>query len=383
MPCRARMPAPTGRSPSRPPSPDRSDSVSAGVITSDGIQATLVAWALWKWEAQSMNRKRSVALVVGLAATLVGPGLAPVLATYPGEAVGRIAFAELRDGNFQLYSVRPDGTGEHQLTSGTGRHLCPNFSADGRWMAFCANTSGAFEIWTMKQNGTAEKQLTHLGGFAIFPDISPDGSKIAFGGTVGSDPKENVYVVDSATGEGLTKLTSCPTDACINNFPVWSPSGRKIAFIHAQQFDAAGNPLDEQVWVMNADGSNAHALTTDSPQKDQVPDWSPDGSKIAYHSGNLDMGGIWVMNADGSGQHQLTGCAQTDPAPCANGDDFGAAWSPDGTRIAFVRAFTRLGIANRPIFIMNADGSNQHQLLVGTHLQAVPAWQARGVAQGD
>jgi Tol biopolymer transport system component len=127
----------------------------------------------------------------------------------------------------QLYSVRPDGTDEHQLTSGTGRHLCPNFSADGRWMAFCADTSGHFEIWTMKQNGTGPKQLTHFGGFAIFPDISPDGSKIAFGGTVGSDPKEQVYVIDAVTGGGLTKLTSRPAAAlgCINNYSVWSPDG--------------------------------------------------------------------------------------------------------------------------------------------------------------
>jgi Tol biopolymer transport system component len=329
-----------------------------------------------------MIRKRTVALAIGLAATLAGPALAPVLATYPGEATGRIAFAELRDGNFQLYSVRPDGSGEHQLTSGPGRHLCPNFSADGRWMAYCADTSGTFEIWTMKQNGAAHKQLTHLGGFAIFPDISPDGSKIAFGGTVGSDPKENIYVVDSATGDGLTRLTNCATDACLNNYPVWSPDGTRIAFIHSEQFDADGNPVDEQVWVMNADGSNQHPLTSGGFPKDQVPDWSPDGSKIAYHSGTSVSGGIWVMNADGSNQHQLTGCAATDPSPCAQGDDFGTAWSPDGTKIAFLRSFILLGIANRPIYIMNADGSDQHQLLAGTHLQAVPAWQPRGVAKG-
>jgi hypothetical protein len=47
-----------------------------------------------------MNRKRSIALAIAFAATLASPGLAPVLATYPGDAVGRIAFAELRDGNF-------------------------------------------------------------------------------------------------------------------------------------------------------------------------------------------------------------------------------------------------------------------------------------------
>ena len=56
---------------------------------------------------------------------------------------------------------------------------------------------------------------------------------------------------------------------------------------------------------MDADGGDAHAVTTDAPVKDQLPDWSPDGSRIAYESGSGGSGGIWVMNADGSDPHQL------------------------------------------------------------------------------
>jgi TolB protein len=78
----------------------------------------------------------------------------------------------------------------------------------------------------------------------------------------------------------------------------------------------------------------------------------------------------------------LTGCAPADPHPCAKGDDFGTAWSPDGKQIAFLRSHEAEGSSNRPVYVMNADGTGQHQLTPGTGRSAVPAWQARGVGAG-
>jgi tricorn protease-like protein len=83
-------------------------------------------------------------------------------------------------------------------------------------------------------------------------------------------------------------------------------------------------------WSVNADGSSRRRLTSD-PAPEFDPSWSPDGTKIAYRSEVMNLGGngnseIYVMNADGSEQVNLT----RDPA-----QDYSPAWSPDGRTISF------------------------------------------------
>jgi len=210
-----------------------------------------------------MSRKRLFVLSVGLAATLIATSLAPVLASYPGAANGRIAYGvRAADGSSNVFSALPDGTGVRQLTTGTGNHLCAAYSADGKQIAYCSDASGSWEIWSMKQNGTKHRQVTHLNGFSTFPDFSPNGAKIAFTSFLDAEGSDEIYVVNASNGLGLTQLTDCPGVGtfCINDFPAWSPNGRQIAFIHAERFDADGNALDEQVWVMDANGGNEHVI---------------------------------------------------------------------------------------------------------------------------
>ncbi|MFN8375598.1 MAG: hypothetical protein U0694_22325, partial [Anaerolineae bacterium] len=149
--------------------------------------------------------------------------------------------------------------------------------------------------------------------------------------------------------------------------PDWSPLGDRIAF----SSDRGGLM---QIWVMNSDGSDPLNLSTQSGHFGQ-PAWSPDGTRIAYTrcvapaacdyeetAGTEDNWDIWVMNADGSNPVQLTDNPTNDIAP---------AWSPDGTRIAFVAY--RDG--NAEIYVMNADGSGQVNVSHNPAEDYGPAWR--------
>ena len=326
--------------------------------------------------------KPSTAASVAAATTptvTIAPTVAPTLAaTVQGVKNGRIAYAVRSiDGSSNLFSVMPDGTGQVALTTGAGNHLCASYSKDGTQLAYCSDVSGTFEIWTMHADGSAQTQVTKLGGRVLFPKFSPDGKRIVFAGVVGQDANTDVYVVDAANGGHLTALTSCKGAAagCGNDYPAWSPDGKHIVFIHQDDY-VNDTGVNQQVWLMNADGTGQHALTTGADPKDQLPAWSPDGKRIAYSAGVADSEGIWAMAADGTANVQLTGCPAAAPKPCAGGDDFAPVWSPDGTRIAFLRAFGAVGPNDRPVYVMNADGSGQQRLGQGTILQTAPAWQA-------
>ena len=253
----------------------------------------------------------------------------------------------------------PNGGGLVRLTNTPARDLCPDYSRDGRLITFCSSRSGPFQIWAMNADGSNVHMVTNGNGFFSFPDYSPDASRIAFNGTASdADITDNIYVIN-ANGTGFKQLT---TDGN-NDYPTFSPNGKQIAFIS----DRTGV---EQVWVMNADGSNQTQVSHSGVTEDQVPDWSPNGKKIAFERGDIGSGRIWVMNADGSHPVELT---------AGPGDDFGTAWSPDGQQIAFVRDF---GNGDRSVWTMNANGSDQHRLMPIPLTEYVPTW-ARSVGQRE
>ena len=169
-----------------------------------------------------------------------------------------------------------------------------------------------------------------------------------------------VVVTDAATNS----VTSGVATLVVN--PVNVP---KIAFHSNRKLDGTDNANSTfNIWLMNADGSNSIPLTALVNAISVSPVWSPDGTKILFASSrkldgtdNLNTNAktnIWVMNADGSNLIALT--------TLTTADSSSPAWSPDGTKIAYVSSRALDGTDNpnqdTNIWIMDSDGFNQGAL---------------------
>lgn len=186
------------------------------------------------------------------------------------------------------------------------------------------------------------------------PALSPDGNRIAFLRR-GSTPTTVGLFVKDIEGDNLVQLTHSPTDGC----PVWSPDGKSIAFTRR---------MDHQIgiYIVPASGGQERLLHwTGRPQpKSQEISWSPDGNTIAFSGDALDGStGIFLLPLN-----TLT------PRPLGElpkgAVDWGAAFSPDGKNIAFVRR--ELGATSEQILVVSVEGGVTKKLASESSLLASP-----------
>jgi Tol biopolymer transport system component len=181
------------------------------------------------------------------------------------------------------------------------------------------------------------------------------GGVIAFSSS--RDGNEEIYVMN-ADGSDQRRLTN---DPAYDHLPNWSPDGERIVFTT----DRIG---DFETYVMNADGSNAQSLGGGGWSM-----WSTDGSQIAFLSWQGGDPEIYVMPAS---EPQAQASADMDQRQLTDNDsgDWEPAWSPDGSQIAFVS--NRDG--NAEIYLMNVDGSEQKRLTYNQTDEFAPAWSPDG-----
>jgi Tol biopolymer transport system component len=82
--------------------------------------------------------------------------------------------------------------------------------------------------------------------------------------------------------------------------PAWSPVSNEIAYVSTET-------QNEEIWVINHDGTGPRQLTKNEWEWDKSPSWSPDGQQIVFASNRTGNQQLWIMNADGSDQKLLMG----------------------------------------------------------------------------
>jgi TolB protein len=271
---------------------------------------------------------------------------------------GTIAFNTDRDGNFEIYLVYANGTGLARLTNVTGDDAHASWSPDGSKIAFHSNRNGDTEIYAMNADGTNPMRLTARPGIDELPDWSRDGSKIAFVRDIGSPFFTEIFVMN-ADGTGAVNITN---NADFALTPAWSPDGTRIAYTTDRDYDIDFTEFATEIYLLNADGSQPVNITNHNTADDGHPAWSPDGSRIAFHTNRDGNFEIYVMNADGSNPVNLTRHAA---------QDFNPTWSPDGSKIAFET--DRDG--NSEIYVMSADGTNLVRVTNNPATDAFPVWK--------
>lgn len=262
----------------------------------------------------------------------------------------RLYFDSNRSGDWSIYSMNLDGTQETAIIrspgSGHGDTTCNPQTGQ---IAYDTDRDGNWEIYTADWTGANQVNRTSHPANEEEPAWSMDGRYLAFK----SDRTGNwdIWILDLLTQE-LTNVTSHPAD---DRHPTWSPDGEWLAFISDR-----GSNWD--IYKVRTNGAELTPVVA-TPAEERFPSWSPDGGSLAYHArlaANADSD-IYVWDLDESRSQRLTSVA---------GDDWAAAWSPDGTQIAFVSEQD----GNNEIYVMDRDGRNLRRLTVDSRSDTWPCW---------
>jgi TolB protein len=267
--------------------------------------------------------------------TLPVPGL-------PGcpSCVEEIVYQTDRNGQWDIYRAKPDGTLETRLTTSTGDDTAPAWYPSGQYITFQSNRDGAvpgqggnWEIYTMNRDGSEQKNVSNN----LAADIAPNWSCRYIYFQSNRDGNWEIYRMNP-DGTDQVRLTD---NAAIDAQPYASGSDQ-VAF----QSNRDGN---WEIYVMNSDGSNVRRVTNTS-WDEQSPAFSPNGEWIAYQTNEKGQWELAVMDLSGQNVHYIVRAAAPDQSP---------AWSPYCDWIYFQ---TYRG-GNWEIYRTNQDGTTVQKVL--------------------
>ena len=261
------------------------------------------------------------------------------------------------------------------ISTGKGRTTCPFFTKDGKHIIYASTHLGSndcpptpdrakygnkyiwplyntFDIFMADLDGKIVKQLTNSKGYDAEATLSPDGKKMLYTSTKDGDIE--LYIMDLATGKEQ-RITNMPG---YDGGAWFSPDGTKLIWRASRpKTDAdikeykdllAENlvaPTNMEVWVSNADGSNARQVTSYG-QANWAPAYMPDNKRIIFASNHEYKRGfpfnLYTINEDGTNLQKISRDKGFDAFPM---------FSPNGKKIVFCSNRNNGGTRDTNVFI--------------------------------
>ena len=273
--------------------------------------------------------------------------MSPLFAKAP--TTSKIVFTSRRDGNFEIYSMKPDGSDQKNLTQHRAKDSAPVWSPTGEQILFVSDRGGVEDLYLMDADGTNVRQVFKKLIGREFPTWSPDGKALAY-------QRFHTFSIYTASIDGKSE-----TKVANGLWPVWSPNGSEIAFMAAKFVWGENRNLQVPNVRIQIIDLRTHVEEALLPGKTGMfdPAWAPDSTQISFSwrgiqvIGNRIGGtmGIHVVNRNGK---ELRRIIDTEDGMAA----FNPTWSPDGNELIY-----NMGVGGaRDLFKIDLDGGVPERL---------------------
>jgi TolB protein len=270
-----------------------------------------------------------------------------------GDPSSELAYLQLTDGVWQVWTVRADGTAARPVTSSRYDKTRASWYPRGDTLLVNASDGNAYRV--AARTGQEILVKTSLTGFQDAV-VSPDGATFVFSlSTSGSVDDHHIWLAH-ADGSNLTKLTSMPW---LQHEPSWSADGRYVYFLSGK------GEQTHDIWRVEVASRRTEQITANDLYHFDVA-IAPDGS-LAYSSNRTGRYEIWIQQL-GEQARQLTHDETLDARP---------TWSPDGRSLAFESTSS----GRSAIWKVDADGSHRQRLTPPSVSARFPVWGNPGAAK--
>jgi TolB protein len=256
-----------------------------------------------------------------------------------------------------LWRQRPGSSRAQQVTAGDGYDFQPDWSPDGRFVAYTSYRGDAMELWLLNTLTLETRPLLANGAVNMEPRWSPNGKRLAYVSTA-HEGRWHIWTLEAGEGvSGTTERITEDRDSQLPRYyysrfdhylsPTWSPDGAELILIsNRDEIWGSGG-----FWRMAArPGASMRRIHDEETTWKARPDWARDGRRVVYSSYlGRQWNQLWLMTGEGGDPLQLTYGEYDATAP---------RWSPDGRRIAYISNES----GNTSLWILEIPGGARHQL---------------------